>query len=103
MHRPLRAPWNAAMLLHIPKILTQDELAQLRAALDAADWTDGRETVGTLGAQVKRNHQLPDASPVRAELARIVLAALSCSPLYFAASLPLKTLTPRFNRYAGGG
>ena len=91
------------MLLHIPDILGRDELARIRAALDAADWTDGRETVGVQGARVKRNEQLPETSPLRAELARIVLAALARSPLYFAAALPLKTLTPRFNRYRDGG
>jgi PKHD-type hydroxylase len=91
------------MLLHVPNILDRDELAHLRGALDAADWTDGRETVGVQGARVKRNEQLPEASPLRAELARIVLAALARSPLYFAAALPLKTLPPRFNRYQGGG
>lgn len=91
------------MLLHVPEVLTRDELARLRDALAAADWNDGRETVGTLGAKVKRNEQLPDASPLRAELGRIVLAALARNPLYFAAALPLKTLPPRFNRYAGGG
>jgi PKHD-type hydroxylase len=52
---------------------------------------------------VKRNLQLPDASPVRAELARIVLDALARHPLYHAATLPLRTLPPRFNRYEGGG
>ena len=91
------------MLLHIPDILGRDELARIRAALDAADWTDGRETVGVQGARVKRNEQLPETSPLRAELARIVLAALAHNPLYFAAALPLKTLTPRFNRYRDGG
>ena len=91
------------MLLHIPDILGRDELARIRAALDAADWTDGRETVGVQGARVKRNEQLPETSPLRAELARIVLAALARNPLYFAAALPLKTLTPRFNRYRDGG
>ena len=91
------------MLLHVPGILSHDELARVRAALDAADWTDGRETVGVQGARVKRNEQLPEASPVRAELARIVLDALARSPLYFAAALPLKTLAPRFNRYHDGG
>ena len=91
------------MLLHVPEILTRDELARLRGALAAADWSDGRETVGTLGAKVKHNEQLPDASPLRAELGRIVLAALARNPLYFAAALPLKTLPPRFNRYTGGG
>lgn len=91
------------MLLHVPEILTRDELRSLRAALDGADWTDGRETVGVQGAQVKRNEQLPDASPMRAALARTVLAALARSPLFFAAALPLKTMAPRFNRYRGGG
>ena len=91
------------MLLHIPEVLTHDELAHVRQALHTAEWTDGRETVGAQGARVKRNQQLPDASPLRAELGKLVLAALQRNPLYFAATLPLKTLPPRFNRYANGG
>lgn len=91
------------MLLHIPNVLTADEVAQVRQQLDTADWTDGRETVGAQGAQVKHNEQLPDASPVKAELGAGVLAALRRSPLFFAAALPLKILPPRFNRYRGGG
>ena len=91
------------MLLHIPDILDREQLRQLRTALDAADWTDGRETVGAQGAQVKRNRQLPDASPLRRQLGEVVLAALAKSPLYHAATLPLRTLPPRFNRYEGGG
>ncbi|BFI95665.1 MAG: Fe2+-dependent dioxygenase [Rhodanobacter sp.] len=91
------------MLLHIPDILSQDRLGPIRAALDAADWTDGRETVGAQGAQVKRNVQLPDASPLRRQLGEVVLAALATNPLYHAATLPLRTLPPRFNRYEGGG
>lgn len=91
------------MLLHIPEVLTRDELAHIRQALETAEWTDGRETVGVQGAKVKRNEQLPDASPLKAELGRMVSAALERNPLFFAAALPLKTLPPRFNRYAGGG
>lgn len=91
------------MLLHIPEILTAAQVATMRQALDAATWIDGRETVGTQGAQVKRNQQLADASPLREELGRAVLAALAKNPLYHAATLPLRTLPPRFNRYAGGG
>lgn len=91
------------MLLHIPDVLSQDLLSQLRQALDLADWADGRETVGTQGARVKHNQQLPDASPLREELGQIVLAALARHPLYHAATLPLRTLPPRFNRYRGGG
>jgi PKHD-type hydroxylase len=91
------------MLLHIPDVLTADQVTHIRQRLDAADWTDGRETVGTQGAKVKRNLQLPDTSPLREELAREVLKALARHPLYHAATLPLRTLPPRFNRYEGGG
>lgn len=91
------------MLLHIPDVLSPSEVAEFRLRLDAADWTDGRETVGPQGAEVKRNEQLPDASSERAELGRAILAALRRSPLFFAAALPRKILPPRFNRYAGGG
>jgi PKHD-type hydroxylase len=75
----------------------------VRAELDRAEWTDGKETVGEQGARVKRNLQLPEASPVRQRLGAIVLEALAGHPLYHAAALPLRTLHPRFNRYEGGG
>lgn len=91
------------MLLHVPEILSKDAAADFRRQLDAAAWTDGKETVGAQGARVKRNQQLPDASPLREELGQRVLGALAASSLYFAATLPLRTLPPRFNRYEGGG
>jgi PKHD-type hydroxylase len=91
------------MLLHIPKVLTAEELIEVREALGSAEWTDGRETVGPQGAQVKRNEQLPEASPVRHALGAKILAALKRNSLYFSACLPLRTLPPRFNRYQGGG
>lgn len=91
------------MLLHIPHVLDRAQVARMRAALDAADWTDGRETVGPQGAMVKRNEQLPEASPLRRELGREVLDALTGHPLFHAAVLPQRLLPPRFNRYQGGG
>ena len=91
------------MLLHIPEILTPAQLVQMRAALAAAEWIDGRATVGAQGAQVKRNQQLDDHSPLRGQLGDLVLAALAASPLFHAATLPKRILPPRFNRYAGGG
>ncbi|WP_433852186.1 Fe2+-dependent dioxygenase [Stenotrophomonas nitritireducens] len=91
------------MLLHIPNVLTPEQVAGFRARLDAAQWTDGRETVGHLGAQAKRNEQLPEDSPLRRELGEAILVALARNPLFFSAALPLKYLPPRFNRYTGGG
>lgn len=91
------------MLLHIPGVLDREQLARIRAALDGAEWVDGRQTVGAQGAQVKRNLQLAEDSPLRRELGAQVLAAIARNPMYFAAALPLRTLPPRFNRYEGGG
>ena len=91
------------MLLHIPQVLDQAQVAAMRTSLEAAEWVDGRQTVGAQGAQVKRNLQLAEDAPLRAELGDQVLAALARNPMYFAAVLPLRTLPPRFNRYEGGG
>ena len=91
------------MLMHIPEVLSKEQVAGMRRAMDGAEWTDGRQTVGPQGAKVKRNLQLPEASGLRRELGSIVVAALARHPLYHAAVLPLRTLSPRFNRYEGGG
>ncbi|HEX7326077.1 MAG TPA: Fe2+-dependent dioxygenase [Rhodanobacteraceae bacterium] len=91
------------MLVHLEHVLDAAAATRLHARLEAAAWTDGRETVGALGARVKRNQQLPDAAPLRAELGREVLTACARHPLFHAATLPAKILPPRFNRYADGG
>lgn len=90
------------MMLHVPKVLTPDQVADIRRRLDAADWVDGRATVGPQGARAKQNRQLPELSPVGQELGRIVLTALADHPLYFSAALPLRHVPPLFNRYEGG-
>lgn|SRR5450830_26480 len=90
------------VLLHIPHILNAEQVAMLRTRLDAADWRDGRATVGTQGARVKRNRQLPEQSAIGAELGRIVMTALAGNATFFAAALPARTMPPLFNRYEGG-
>ncbi|HSI61367.1 MAG TPA: Fe2+-dependent dioxygenase [Ideonella sp.] len=90
------------MMLHVPDVLSAEQLAHLRRTLAATDWVDGRATVGPQGAQVKQNRQLPELSPVGRELGEIVLKALAANPLYISAALPLRTVPPLFNRYEGG-
>lgn len=90
------------MMLHIPEVLTRAQVSAMRAALDAASWTDGRATVGEQGARVKLNRQLPETSPLGAELGAVIMAALARHPLYISAALPLRTVPPLFNSYAGG-
>jgi len=90
------------MLLHVPDVLTPDQVADLRRRLADAEWVDGRATVGGQGARVKRNRQLDEFSPVGQALGRIVLEALLANPLYMSAALPLRHMPPLFNRYEGG-
>jgi len=90
------------MLLHVPDVLSPDQVADLRRRLFDAPWVDGRATVGEQGAQVKRNRQLDEFSPVGQALGRVVLQALLANPLYMSAALPLRHMPPLFNRYEGG-
>jgi PKHD-type hydroxylase len=90
------------MMLHIPEVLTSVQVAEMRRTLDATDWVDGRATVGAQGAQVKKNRQLPETSPVGLELGNTILKALVNNPLFFAAALPMRYMPPLFNRYEGG-
>jgi PKHD-type hydroxylase len=90
------------MMLHIPEVLTAQEVAFIRQKLDAADWVDGKATVGEQGARVKQNRQLPETSPVGQELGQLILQKLVKNPLFFAAALPVRYMPPLFNRYEGG-
>ncbi len=90
------------MLTAIPDVLTADEVARVRAIIDAAEWVDGSATSGPQAALVKRNAQLPEGSAAAREAGALVLAAIQRSPPFIAAALPAKVYPPLFNRYAGG-
>ena len=90
------------MMLHIPEVLTKAQVAELRAAIDAADWIDGNATSGTQSALAKRNEQLPEGSEAARYAGEKILDALSRSPLFVTAALPQTVFPPLFNRYGGG-
>ena len=90
------------MLLHIPAVLTPDELKHARALLLAAPWHDGRATAGQQAVSVKHNLQLAPESDAARELAALVRQALFRHPLYMSAALPQTLMTPMFNCYQGG-
>jgi len=90
------------MLLHIPNVLSAAQVSDCRAALDAAEWADGKATAGYLSSRVKDNVQLPEGHPVARRLGDIILDALDRNQLFISAALPLKVVPPLFNRYSGG-
>jgi len=91
------------MMIAIPGVLGADGLAQARAILADAQWTDGNATSGSQSALAKSNEQLAEGSDAARTLGGLVLDALGRSPLFIAAALPLKVYPPLFNRYSGGG
>ena len=77
------------MMVHIRQVLSPDQVAELLRLLNAADWIDGRETTGYLGARVKNNVQLAENSPLARQLGEVVLDALDKNPQFRSAALPL--------------
>lgn len=90
------------MLLALPHVLSTEQLARCRELLARAEWIDGRVTAGYQGAQVKRNQQLAENSPIARELGDMILAALERNALFISAALPNRVYPPLFNRYEGG-
>lgn len=90
------------MLISIPNVFSKEQVKQIRAALDAAEWVDGKVTAGHQSAQAKQNSQIPEGSPVAQQVGEAILKALGMNPLFRSAALPLKVFPPLFNRYAGG-
>jgi len=90
------------MLIVIPEVFTKAQVRELRAALDGAEWVDGKVTAGHQSAQAKQNSQIPEGHPVAQKVGDQILKALGSHPLFRSAALPLKVFPPLFNRYAGG-
>ncbi|MFO1012869.1 MAG: Fe2+-dependent dioxygenase [Caulobacteraceae bacterium] len=87
------------MLISIPQVLGPAQVAEARAALEGADWVDGRVTAGAQSALAKNNLQVPEDHPVARELGGAILAALGRNPAFVSAALPLRVFPPLFNRY----
>ncbi len=99
----LASPRETLVLVQIPGVLTPDQLADARLALEASQWVDGRVTAGPQSAKVKHNLQLPETHPVTEQIGDVILGALQRNAVFVSAALPLKVFPPLFNRYEGGG
>ena len=100
--RPELLASAGTMLLHVPDVLDRAQVAAIRHELDAIDWIDGRATVGSQGAALKRNRQVGEHSPAGRELGARIEAAVRANPLFFSAALPAQMVPPLFNCYGIG-
>jgi PKHD-type hydroxylase len=90
------------MLLQIPKVLGDAEIARCLDVMGRAPWVDGRVTAGHQSARAKDNRQIAEGSPEARELGQLIVGALERSPLFITAALPRRIFPPLFNRYEGG-
>jgi PKHD-type hydroxylase len=90
------------MIVRIERLLSSEQLSDIRRRIDGAAWADGRLTAGHQSAPVKFNLQLPQSEPGAREAGDIVLRALEASPAFISAALPRHVYPPLFNRYQGG-
>ena len=90
------------MLVTIDDVLSADAVRTYREALAEADWIDGRATAGAQSGAVKHNLQVEEGSPCAQRLGERVLDALSRSPTFLAAAMPLRIFPPLFNCYREG-
>ena len=89
-------------MLQIEAVLSEQQLADVRALLANARWIDGRVTAGHLSERVKNNQQLDERDPAAQAAGEIVLSALRVHPQFISAALPARIVPPLFNRYAAG-
>jgi PKHD-type hydroxylase len=90
------------MMLQIPEVLTKAQVAQCRAIMDAAPWSDGNMTSGFQAAMAKNNQQLPQDGEAARQVGAVIVEALESHPLFVSAALPRTILSPMFNRYGEG-
>ncbi|GAL99278.1 hydroxylase [Acetobacter tropicalis NRIC 0312] len=90
------------MLVHIPNLLTREEVSYCLTTLEQSQWIDGKVTAGDQSAKAKFNLQVPQESVESRELGDLVLRALGRNPLFNSAALPLRVFPPLFNRYDEG-
>jgi hypothetical protein len=90
------------MILHVPNVLTGEQVARCRETIMQSKWVDSRVTAGHQSALVKNNLQLPEENSDARELGEMILGALERHPLFISAALPSRVFPPIFNRYDVG-
>ena len=91
------------MLLHIPNVLTKEQVVECQEMLLEAQWVDGKTTAGHQALSVKHNLQLPQDSKVGQDIGQFIIARLKQNQQFMGAALPNKFYPPMFNCYQDAG
>jgi PKHD-type hydroxylase len=86
----------------IKQLLSAEQVALLRAQLEAGPWVDGRSTAGAEASRVKNNLQIELGSAVHKQLSDAVKGALHASEPFKSLTLPRRISSILFSRYETG-
>lgn len=91
------------MLITLPKLISDEQLAKLDALMATAPYVDGAATAGGTASRVKNNEQIdrPNAAMIN-QLDEIVVPALTANTVVRSSCLPLKVRAPLYNKYSVG-
>jgi PKHD-type hydroxylase len=90
------------MLVHVPNLLSGEQVAHVRGVLSGTDWVDGKVTAGAQSAGAKHNLQVPENAPAARALGDMILTALGQNERFNSVALALRVFPPLFNRYDQG-
>jgi len=90
------------MILFLDGVLNGEDVARVRAELDAVAWRSGKATAGPTARDVKDNLQANAADERVQGLERFVLEALARHPSFEAAARPARMSRVLFSQYQPG-
>lgn len=90
------------MTIILQGVLGAEDLARVRAELDALPWASGKRTAGAAARDVKDNLQADGADPRTQALERFIADALRRHPLFEIAARPAKLSRLLLSRYEPG-
>lgn len=90
------------MVTVIPELLSKDQVRTIATKLFSMPFADGSMSGGVLGAELKKNTQVPPNSPEYRELAELVMAAMRQNDAFNLGAMPRRILSPIFNSYKQG-
>lgn len=89
-------------LVHIPALLTTDELSIIDALIAKANFVDGKLTASMAAKEVKNNLQVESNSEYLAQIQKMISTALEQSPLFNIAALPKNIHPFLISKYTAG-
>ncbi len=90
------------MMLHIPGVLSPDEVESITQALANQSFVDGRLSAGMAAEKVKNNLEMDRNTQAYAPMAKAIGGCLYRSEVFKAAALPHRMAAPIFARYTPG-